>query len=413
MKKSVFYSLAFMILMPMFSNCTNEDLNAGNESAQNEVTVQFVGEITGQLSSRAVSANEASSKELCIVAYRKVSDGKYKYVKHKDATVTAADNNKITWSDAAFKLEVGTYRFLGFYNISKTNTKLDLSFIADDAVEKTWDEIKNGVTISRKANIVDLNINEIFAGGSSDDNSETTDPAAEDVDLSDLSGENTVTVNLVLTRVNSRIDFRFLKFSPENEGGAEQSYSDSNYTIFGVNGNLKSITTTTSNSSNSWTFGTTASIVGDKMFTYTTTDNTGVYYGTKTNAGTDFPNGDADKDKMENIPVDRISQGAAYYKGAYILPFVNAADKKINLEVTIKGRSKVLSDDSNDTEQIRVLKADNVPVEENKVTVVTFKYRASNNIPDDKEDLFDPTIKYDITIETQWNGVVSGPTLDV
>lgn len=50
---------------------------------------------------------------------------------------------------------------------------------------------------------------------------------------------------------------------------------------------------------------------------------------------------------------------------------------------------------------------------ENKVTVVTFKYRASSNSPDDGENVFTPSIKYTVTIQTQWNGIVEGPSVDI
>lgn len=63
--------------------------------------------------------------------------------------------------------------------------------------------------------------------------------------------------------------------------------------------------------------------------------------------------------------------------------------------------------------QKRVLVAAGVKAEKNKVTVVTFKYRASSDEPKDNENLFNPTIKYDVTIDTQWNGVIILPSVDI
>lgn len=131
------------------------------------------------------------------------------------------------------------------------------------------------------------------------------------------------------------------------------------------------------------------------------------------NASTDFPNGDADKDKLENIPAERIAQGAAYYKGVYILPFVNVESKTFDLKVELKGNGLDEPDGVLGEEQTRLLEADGVAAESNKVTVVTFKYRASGNDPDDKENIFNPTITYEVIINTVWNGIINGPSIDV
>lgn len=137
--------------------------------------------------------------------------------------------------------------------------------------------------------------------------------------------------------------------------------------------------------------------------TYITNDYDGVTIGTLATGSTDFPNGDDDAQYMDDIPKNRILNGAAYYTGAYILPFTTA-DSSLDLTVTLVGKGE---------KQTRVLEADNVKAEKNKVTVVTFKYRASSDVPDDNENLFNPTIKYDVTIDTQWNGFIDGPTFDI
>lgn len=418
MKKNGFYLLVLSVLLPIFISCENNELNSEFESSKDVITVRFTGKVVNQLSSRA-SQDEASLKELCIVAYRKLENGKYQCAGFKNTSV-ASDGNEFTWSDSEFRLNVGVYRFLGFYNVSQNNAQLDLAFNTDMAAEKTWQEILDAVIISRKSVNTELNVNEIFAGGSSDNNPETENNAiAEDVDLSKNSEDNKVIVNLVLSRINSRIDFRFLKFSPKEAPGSdmEQCYLTSDFNIFGPKGNLKSITTSTSNASDKWTWGQLESTSFTALHQSTTQGETNVTLGTLFreggNASTDFPNGDADKDKLENIPAERIAQGAAYYKGVYILPFVNVESKTFDLKVELKGNGLDEPDGVLGEEQTRLLEADGVAAESNKVTVVTFKYRASGNDPDDKENIFNPTITYEVIINTVWNGIINGPSIDV
>ena len=418
MKRKDFYSLVLFALLPMFVSCENEEFNSEIESNKNVVTVKFAGQIGNLLSSRAVQA-DATSKELCIVAYRKMESGKYKCAGFKNTSVMA-NGNEFTWSDSEFRLNVGTYRFLGFYNINQENAQLDLTFSDDMEVEKTWQEVLDAVVISRKSINTDLNVNEIFAGGSSDNNDATeNNTIAEDVDLSKNSENNKVVVNLILSRINSRIDFRFLKFSPKEAPGdnTEQYYTTSDFNIFGPKGNLKSIAISTSNASSRWTWGQTASSPFVALHQYTTQGESNVTLGTLVKEGesilTDFPNGDADKDKLENIPAERIAQGAAYYKGVYILPFVNVESKNFDLEVELKGKGLNEPNGLLGEEQTRLLEATGVTAESNKVTVVTFKYRASSNDSDDKENIFNPTITYEVTINTVWNGIIEGPSIDV
>ena len=118
---------------------------------------------------------------------------------------------------------------------------------------------------------------------------------------------------------------------------------------------------------------------------------------------------------MDAVPAGRIAKGAAYYKGAYILPFAAAgATSSLNLTVKLTGKGDDGSEDaSGSLAQERILTVSGVKAEENKVTVVTFKYRASSDKPDDEENVFTPSIKYTVTIQTQWNGIVEGPSVDI
>lgn len=397
MKKSYLFGLFGCLFM--FTNCSKSELESEFENGQGEVKVSFTAQIVNDVASRA-KANVGTGNNLEIIAYQKQADGNYVYAKSVTATVTAT-GNEIQYSNSEFKLEIGTYRFLSIYNVGNG---LTLDYLKDVSAVKTWQEILDAVKISNAGKSLD--INEIFAGGSLDNNEENNGEmsVAEDIDLSESQGENTVNVSISLSRVNSRIDLRFLKFSPsEADGGndLEQAYKgDEN--IFGEKpDNLVSITTS-AKSATSWSLGAGSQSIAGEDLTYTTNGYAGVTIGTLAEGSTDFPT-EGDAQNMDAIPAGRILKGAAYYTGAYILPFTTS-DSTMKLTVTLVG---------NEGKQKRVLEAAGVKAEKNKVTVVTFKYRASSDEPNDNENLFNPTIKYDVTIDTQWNGVIILPSVDI
>lgn len=398
MKKSYLFGLFGCLFM--FTNCSKSELESEFENGQGEVKVSFTAQIVNDVASRAKA--DLADENLEIIAYRKQADGNYAYVKSVTATVTAT-GNEIQYSNSEFKLEIGTYRFLSIYNVGNG---LKLDYLKDDSAVKTWQEILNAVKISNEGESKSLDINEIFAGGSLDNNEGNNEgmSVAEDIDLSESQGDNSVNVSISLSRVNSRIDLRFLKFSPSGDDGGnnlEQAY-EGDENIFGATGNLVSITTS-AQSATSWSWGAGTQSIADEDLEYITNGYDGVTIGTLAEGSTDFPNGDDDAQYMDDIPKNRILKGAAYYTGAYILPFTSE-DSRLNLTVTLVG---------NEGKQTRVLEADGVKAEKNKVTVVTFKYRASSDVPKDNENLFNPTIKYDVTIDTQWNGFIDGPTFDI
>lgn len=397
MKKSYLFGLFGCLFM--FTNCSKSELESEFENGQGEVKVSFTAQIVNDVASRA-KANVGTGNNLEIIAYQKQADGNYVYAKSVTATVTAT-GNEIQYSNSEFKLEIGTYRFLSIYNVGNG---LTLDYLKDVSAVKTWQEILDAVKISNAGKSLD--INEIFAGGSLDNNEENNGEmsVAEDIDLSESQEENTVNVSISLSRVNSRIDLRFLKFSPsEADGGndLEQAY-EGDENIFGEKpDNLVSITTS-AKSATSWSWGAGSQSIAGEDLTYTTNGYAGVTIGTLAEGSTDFPT-EGDAQNMDAIPAGRILKGAAYYTGAYILPFTTS-DSTMKLTVTLVG---------NEGKQKRVLEAAGVKAEKNKVTVVTFKYRASSDEPNDNENLFNPTIKYDVTIDTQWNGVIILPSVDI
>lgn len=409
MKSKYFYPLAALSLLPVFTGCSNDDTDRDLVPGGNEVAVTFAANLVNNPASRS-AFDQSGNNNLTILAYRKSGDN-YVFAKAASATSQATDN-RISWSSPTFKLEIGTYRFLAFYNLSAT---LQLAY-SQDTAEKTWDEVLEAVKITN-TDQTNLDINEIFAGGSRDSNEENNSSMriAEDIDLSESQSENSVSVTLNLSRVNSRIDMRFLKFSPTSaEGGSdtEQAYTSDNMNIFGATGNLVSISTTTRPAS-SWTWGTAIAGAFSSDLTFTTPQLGNVTLGT--GSATDFPDQEGDQALMDAVPAGRIAKGAAYYKGAYILPFAAAdATSSLNLTVKLTGKGDDGSEDaSGSLAQERILTVSGVKAEENKVTVVTFKYRASSDSPNDEENVFTPSIKYTVTIQTQWNGIVEGPSVDI
>ena len=411
MKSKYFYPLAALSLLPVFTGCSNDDTDRDLVPGGNEVAVTFAANLVNNPTSRAaLDQSGDKSKNLTILAYRK-SGSNYVFAKSA-STTTKATGSQFSPESLTFKLDIGTYRFLAFYNLSET---LQLAYTQDTA-EKTWDEVLEAVKITN-TDQTNLDINEIFAGGSRDSNEENNGEMriAEDIDLPESQSENTVNVTLNLSRVNSRIDMRFLKFSPTSaEGGSdtEQAYTSDDMNIFGAAGNLVSISTTTRPAS-SWTWGTATAGAFSSDLTFTTSQLGNVTLGT--GSATDFPDQEGDQALMDAVPADRIAKGAAYYKGAYILPFAAAdATSSLNLTVKLTGKGDDGSDDaSGSLAQERILTVSGVKAEENKVTVVTFKYRASSDSPNDKENVFTPSIKYTVTIQTQWNGIIEGPSVDI
>lgn len=410
MKSKNLYPLAALSLLTAFTGCSNDETDPGLNSSGNEIAVSFAAHLASQMTSRA-ALNPSGNNNLTILAYRKSGEN-YVFAKSATASISAA-GNQISWSSPTFKLEIGTYRFLAFYNL---NDKLTLAYTQEATSGTAWNDVLEAVKITN-TEASSLDINEIFAGGSRDADSgnDASLNVAEDIDLSETQSGNTVNVDLTLSRVNSRIDLRFLKYSPSaTDGGndTEQAYTNPDKNIFGDADNLISISTT-ARPATSWTWGTAVASAASSDLTYTTSQLDKVTLGTGT--ATDFPDLENDQALMDNIPADRIAQGAAYYQGAYILPFAGSdATSKLNLSVVLTGKGET---DGSETQaanrQERILNASGVSAQENKVTIVTFKYRASGNTPNDDENVFTPGIKYTVTIQTQWNGIIEGPSVDI
>ncbi len=379
------------LLLFVLGGCSNEEIKGG-EAQGDGVSVSFVAELNGKtdVSTRS-AANLGEANKLTVLAYKKVGEN-YQFVKKTSTDIAAEDDNTLSWKDPQFKLEIGVYRFVAFYNVGGD---LELEYPGDD-VAAAWNDILSQILIKRTGT-GSLDVNEVFASKESD---------MEDVDLVAAQENSEVVVPITLDRVNSRIDFRFRKLNATDDN--EQGY-EGDKTILGDKDAFTGITTE-AKSVPQWTWGSTAVALAGDVLTFATQGTDNITFGN--GDVTDFPEKEGDRLLMDNVPAERIMNGAAYYRGAYILPFANGDEaNKLDLNVTLSAGN-----------QTRKLVVEKVPAQKNVVTVVSFNYRASMTVdpddpdspdPDDDENVFTPSIKYNITIETQWNGVDLSTNVDI
>lgn len=406
MKKHYLISLAAVLGAAMLGGCSQSDDELNGGYTGEGVNVTFVPEIIGVSnvagSRAAASLDKKDAESLTILAFQRQGDGKYKLLQRSDAeqykngsSIADIPDNPGTfkWENATFRLPLGTYRFEAFYNVGG-GLQLDAPTEAD-----IWENLKKQIVLKYTEAVKSLDVNEVFA----------TDGNSEEVVLAESqTSAGTVTVDLSLTRVNARIDVRILKKYYANEGGpgVEQGYDTGD--IFGGKTITKITTTTKKIPTWNWEDNTVA--VGD-LVSFEDANTTGegnLFIGTST-TDTTFPTGDEQK-YMDDIEVEHIRRGAAYYKGAYILPFVtgNATTTldKVNFVIeAAEPTATTEAEDADNSDNVRNLEATKVPVNQNKVTLLTFVLKASSEEPDDKEDLFTPNVKYIVTIDQEWAGV--------
>lgn len=343
---------------------------------------------------RGQASDYADASKLTVLAYKKIDESRYQFFDMVDRKSDSqfADGNK--WSNPSFSLPIGTYRFVAFYNIGGG---LEMSKAEGP---ETWENILAGIMLTNSG--TSLDVNEVFA---------STDASMTDVVLAEQQEDNNeVIVPLSLDRVNTRIDVMVKKVY-KNEDGTEreQGFKDGN-SIFGVGTTTLNGVTTSAATASSWTWGGKDDVTEVLSFE---DDNSYVYVGTKT------PGSDVKSEKpyvsdnnTDNILVEKMVRGTGFYRGCYILPFKTAESPKTidKVEITFYPTAEV----SEELSVFRTLVANNVKAEKNKVTLLTFKLQATTSGDgDDKENLFNPNVKYVVTIEQQWNGVNQEPDIEI
>lgn len=374
-------------------SCTDD---CASVSSREEVNVSFAAEMAGaasvQTKARVSNADYNNPDLLTVIAFRE-TNGRY-YFALSSEEMSGSKNmlvdggaNKMTWSNSNFKLEVGTYRFVAFYNLGG-DLSLEYPKVARNEA-KDWADIRKAILVKYSGSD-NFDVNEIFAG------------LTEAVTLTSVDN-GIAPVGMTLKRVNSRIDYRFCHKG--EAGGVKENteipYADGN-NVFG--GKAVNITTTSARCMPQWSFDNTAVALTGGAYSFTTESGAGVTIGENIKDGltaTTFPtNSQEDIGLLDNIPADRIAKGAAYYRGAYVLPFV---DESSSYDLDIK----VVQTDN--AEMVRNLKATGVKAAQNKVTYITFIFRSD----DPADNIFTPNVKFDITVETVWNGIVDGGTFEI
>lgn len=357
----------------IFSGCSNVDLGENFDSGINttqQMTVNFVpmvlGEGTGN--SRVAASSYNDPTKVTILAYKKVNNEAYKLEK------MLQEGNAAT----SLVLPVGIYRFVAFYNIGK---QMQLNYPENAS---SWDKLVEQITLNN-LEASPLDVNEVFV----------TSQDCGEVNVSEVSEENnTISVTLQLKRINARIDVLVKKV---NKNGNEQPYKEGN--VFGTEPLAEIVTATTA--VGKWNWNHHWSDESKKSYTDTNLD-ANICIGTSDNPTVKsevYKDGNKDL-----IDAGKIMKGSAYYKGVYVLPFVNENTKLDEVNIKLVSESK----DADNAPVSRTLKATKVKAIQNYVTLITFNIQTDlddGETPDDSVNVFTPNIQYNIQVDTNWEGV--------
>lgn len=385
MKKINFFLILCAVLA--VSSCSqNEILN--EEESKEQVNVSFLAQpdVVVTAGTRAAVESLTDPTKFKFYAFKKTGDT-YSFTQEISGEGAAYDNG--IWSSTKSQLAVGTYRFLCLYNVGDMQSLSNLTGLKGE-----WATILNGVVFEHKNAATD--VNEFFSGSSGD----------EDIKGTTSAGNGVVVELGNLKRVVARIDVKFVKVA--TDGKAEVMYSDGNC-IFGSAGNLTSITQTATGVAKKFSLGVTmpadAIWSTDCVFPVKVLDPylTMGMKDIKDGNGT-FPALEGEKD-MDNIPANEIIKGGAYFRGAYVLPFVTQ-DPVLKLSKVL---IKLAGGASEETKVSREIVADNsLFVKTNFITLITVKLLGTNapGAPGiDDEHLFNPKVKFTVNISTVYDGV--------
>lgn len=297
------------------------------------------------------SAENLNPENLIVVAYKSDGNGNFSFQNSTEymngsSVLTESDNGKWIWKNSKFLLPIGEYRLLMVY--ADTMENLDLDY-PNDSKSYTWDELVEGFRISAPET-AGLNVGEVFA------NSPETEVF--------FTGANNISVSL--DRVNTRLDFEFVKIDAET--GEEEPYESNN--IFG--GSLRSVSLA-ADVPYSWNWNGSEQSMAVRKWT------------------------DVNVDGSENSNVSVDSKGFAYYKGAYILPFVNSDAVLDNLEIEL-----VSEDYDGRTVKYSI---DGIPARKNHISLVNVQLMAHGEKDDDVNIFTGDTsmeVDMDVSVMDEW-----------
>lgn len=369
--------------------CSEKEISPNDDQQKQEVRVVFTTPVDVNIAANtrgATNLGNIEASKFLFCAFRKEADNSYSFAKAiKDESATYNEKDK-QWASDKSLLAVGTYKFISFYNLGGNESLPDMSAW----VGKTWPDIENSMVITS----LNIDADEIFCG-------QTNDIQISGATNSDAN--NTV-VNVELSRIIARLDVKFVKMA--TDGTTEVKFS-TGHSIFGKGENLKSVNLTIGGLSKTFNLGTTPSSIWPSSSVFPFNNLTGLMaYGTNITAPTStFPaDNEQNMDILDNKVSERIIRGAAYFKGAYILPFVGADQKLSKVQIDLTGKN----------EEIRGIIATNkLVVTKNRVTLITVKLQSTTDpgdgsvAPDgdDLEHLFNPKIKFSIEIDRKYLGV--------
>lgn len=376
--------LLLLLGMPVVYSCTNEITVPSEIKPGQEVSISFIAQpdVVVKAGTRVAAADLVTAAKFTFYAFKKETDGTYSFEKEiSDSKATYAAS---AWKSDKALLSVGTYRFLCFYNLPATGRPADAILAAMKGM--TWANILDGIVIEHLSAGSNTDVDEFFSGESTGD-----------ILISD--NNITVVIEEKLKRVVSRIDVKFVKITVDKS--KEVSYGDGN-DIFGASGDLKNIALNVKGAAKKFGMGATKLSdvwATDLNFNYASPLDF-VVFGTSPKTST-FPNSNGSDVNNKEAMAKGIIKGGAYFRGAYILPFMKDKEtlKEIKIELT----------DANDAKRT-IVAATELFVQKNFVTLVTVKLQsttATEGPGDDKEHLFNPKVKFTVTVDNLFGGVTN------
>lgn len=396
--KKINFVLMLSVALAVCSCSENETLP--NEESTEQVAVAFLAqpEANVVVGTRSAPEDYVSANKFTFFAFKKNAEGTYNYAKtisNETAGGAQYDPETKLWSSDKSLLTVGTYRFLCMYNLGST-VILPEEKAMKALTNMTWENIQNGIVIEHKT--ANADVDEFFSGEAIG-----KDGNVGDVNVTGVEENNKIVVKFEdLSRVVARVDVKFVKVAVDKKN--EVSYSDKN-TVFGVENNLKTIELSADGLAKKMNMGTapltdkweaTQKFLFDNMELVTI----GGLIGNSV-----FPT-DANLQDMNNTQAmkDGIVKGGAYFRGAYVLPFMTKDTKLTKLKIDLKARDGSERTITSEPDQ-------DLKVTKNFITLVTVKLLSSTTTVTpgdpgtDDENLFNPKVKFEVTVDLKFAGI--------
>lgn len=395
MKKFNFV-LMLSVALAVCSCSENETLP--NEESTEQVAVAFLAqpEANVVVGTRSAPEDYVSANKFTFFAFKKNAEGTYNYAKtisNETAGGAQYDPETKLWSSDKSLLTVGTYRFLCMYNLGSTVT-LPEEKAMKALTNMTWENIQNGIVIEHKT--ANADVDEFFSGEAIG-----KDGNVGDVNVTGVEEDNRMVVAFEdLSRVVARVDVKFVKVAVDKS--IEVSYSGTN-TIFGEENNLETIELSADGLAKKMNMGTAPLMDKWEATQKFLFDNMELVTIGESAVNSVFPTNDDLQDMNDTEAMRKgIVKGGAYFRGAYVLPFMTATRlTKLKIDLgAIDGSKRTITSD----------KDQDLKVTKNFITLVTVKLLSSTTAVTpgepgtDEENLFNPRIKFEVTIDQKFAG---------